>query len=69
MMNDSTDKLADVMPSAAPSDEDLRRWEALPRDEQLRRLRASLTHPDCAAATSDSMDDILTAARALRPKP
>jgi hypothetical protein len=63
-MNKMTDKLADVMPSATPSDEDIRQWEALPRDEQLRRLRAVLTHPDCATAVPDSMADVLAAARA-----
>jgi hypothetical protein len=63
-MSNATDKLADVTPSATPSEEDLRRWEALPRDEQLRRLRAALTHPDCSTAAPDSMSDILAAARA-----
>ena len=63
-MSDTTDKLADVMPSATPSEDDIRRWEALPRDEQLRRLRAALEHPDCATATPDSMNDVLAAARA-----
>jgi hypothetical protein len=62
-MSDTTDKLADVTPSATPSEDDIRRWEALPRDEQLRRLRAALTHPDCSASTQDSMSDVLAAAR------
>jgi hypothetical protein len=39
-MKNGIDNLSDVMPSATPSEEDIRRWEALPRDEQLRRLRA-----------------------------
>lgn len=63
-MKNGIDNLADVMPLATPSEEDIRRWEALPRDEQLRRLRAALTHPDCAITTADSMSDILAAARA-----
>ena len=62
-MNDTTDKLADVIPSATPSEEDVRKWEALPRDEQLRLLRAALTHPDCSTATPDPMSDVLEAAR------
>ena len=62
-MSDTTDKLANVMPSATPSEEDIQKWEALPRDEQLRRLRATLTHPDCSTATPDSMSDVLAAAR------
>jgi hypothetical protein len=63
-MKDTPDSLADLMPSATPSEEDIRRWEALPRDEQLRRLRAALTHPDCSTVTSDSMSEVLSAARA-----
>ena len=63
-MSDMTGKLTDVMPSATPSDEEVRKWEALPRDEQLRRLRAALTHPDCASAAPGSMNDVLEAARA-----
>ena len=63
-MKDTSDVLAEVMPTATPSDEDVRKWEALPRDEQVRRLRAALTQPDCLAATSDTMSDILAKARA-----
>ena len=63
-MSDTADKLAKVMPSATPSEEDIRKWAALPRDEQLRRLRAVLMHQDCAIAASDSMDTVLAAARA-----
>ena len=62
-MSDTTDKVADVMPSATPSEDDIRKWEVLPRDEQLRRLRAALEHPDCSTATPDSMNDVLAAAR------
>ena len=60
--NDTT--TTDVMPSATPSEEDVRHWEALPRDEQLRRLRAALGHPDCATATTETMSEILAEARA-----
>jgi len=63
-MKDTLDNLTDLVPSAIPSEEDIRRWDALPRDEQLRRLRAALTHSDCSTATPDSMSDILAAARA-----
>ena len=63
-MKDATDNIVDVMPSATPTEEDIRKWDALPRDEQLRRLRAVLTQPDCATATPDTMSDILAEARA-----
>lgn len=62
-MSGTTENLAGVMPSATPSEEDIRKWEVLPRDEQLRRLRATLTQPDCSTATPDSMSDVLAAAR------
>jgi hypothetical protein len=65
-MKDTADNLADLMPAATPSEEDIRKWEALPRDEQLRRLRAALTHSDCSTATPDSMSNILAIARARR---
>ena len=63
-MKDTNDATADVMPSATPTEEDIRKWEALPRDEQLRRLRAALTRPDCATATTQTMSEILAEARA-----
>jgi hypothetical protein len=63
-MSNSIDSIAQVMPSATPTEEDIRTWDALPRDEQLRRMRAALTHPDCASATPDTMSDILAEARA-----
>jgi len=62
-MKNAVGTAVDAMPSATPSEEDIRKWDALPRDEQLRRLRAALTHPDCAAATTDTMSDILAEAR------
>ncbi len=62
-MKNTIDKIVDVMPSATPTEDDIRKWDALPRDEQLRRLRAALTHPDCATATPDTMSDILAEAR------
>ena len=63
-MKDTPGSLTDVMPSATPSEEDIRRWESLPRNEQLRRLRAALAHSDCSTVTTDSMNDVLVAARA-----
>jgi len=56
--------LADtIMPSATPSDDDARRWEALPRDEQLRRMRQTLVEARDSGITSRSMDDIKEAAQ------
>ena len=63
-MSKSTDSTVEVMPCAAPTEEEIRAWQALPRDEQLRRLRAVLTHPDCGTPTVYTMGDVLNEARA-----
>jgi hypothetical protein len=52
-----------VTPSATPTEAEIRIWQALPRDEQLRRLRAALAHPDCNAVAAASMKEILAEAR------
>lgn len=62
-MSRNADALDALRPSATPTDEDVRAWEALSRDEQLRRLRAALTHPDCGTATTATVKDVLGEAR------
>jgi len=62
-MSGKIDTLDRVVPSATPTEEDVRAWEALPREEQLRRLRAALSHPDCGTPTDATMRDILDEAR------
>lgn len=52
-------------PSALPpSEEELAEWRALSREEQTRRYREALAHPDNGVAVEDEMDDVLTQARA-----
>lgn len=63
-MSTKPDTLDGVMPSATPTEDDIRAWDALPRDEQLRRLRESLTQPECSTPVADTMSDILKLARA-----
>jgi len=63
-MSSKTNTLDQAVPSATPTEEDVRAWEALPRDEQLRRLRAALGHPDCGTATTATMSEVLGEARA-----
>ena len=63
-MAETVENLSRVVPSAAPSDDEIAAWQALPRDEQLRRLRMRLTHPDCAAVSSATMSEILRRAQA-----
>jgi hypothetical protein len=62
-MSDKIETLDHVIPSAMPTEEDVRAWEALPREEQLRRLRAALSHPDCAIVSAATMKDVLDEAR------
>jgi hypothetical protein len=62
-MADHTKTLDRVQPSATPSEADAWAWEALPREEQLRLLRAALTHLDCTAVSPATMSDILAEAR------
>jgi hypothetical protein len=57
-MRDVIEPMTAAMPSATPTEEEIQAWEALPHDEQLRRLRAALTHPDCGIATTDTMAEI-----------
>jgi uncharacterized protein YbaP (TraB family) len=62
-MADDPKTLDRVLLSAAPSEEDIRAWAALPREEQLHMLRAALTHPDCSTVTAATMSEILAEAR------
>ncbi len=58
----------DVKPSASPSDEDIAAWKSLPRDEQLRRLREELSHPDACIAGPSDMNDIWAKIKARRER-
>lgn len=60
-----TETIPDVMPSATPSEAEIAAWQALPRDEQLRRMRLALAHPDTSAVSTASMDDIRARGREL----
>ncbi len=51
-------KYSAVMPSATPSDREIAEWQALPRDEQLRRMQLSLQHPDTEIESTVTMADI-----------
>ncbi len=53
----------DIMPSAAPSEDEILRWNALPRDEQLERMRQALIDGERSGISERSMDDIKAAAK------
>ena len=48
---------------AVPSDEEIRLWEALPRDKQLARLQALFESRECNEISSLSFFEIVAAAR------
>jgi hypothetical protein len=48
-----------VMPSAIPTKAEAAAWGRLPREEQLRRYRLALDHPDAGTFCLDSVNDIL----------
>jgi hypothetical protein len=52
-------------PSALPPTKaELEEWNALSREEQVKRYREALAHPDCDIVTDDTMADILAEAQA-----
>lgn len=58
----------DVMPSATPSEAEIAAWQALPRDEQVRRMQLALAHADCATVSTATMADIRAAGHSLAAK-
>lgn len=62
-MPQMTDQLANIEPSAIPTEAEREVWAALPRDEQVRRHQELFARPICNNFTSDTPDDILATAR------
>ncbi|MDH3661640.1 MAG: hypothetical protein OEU92_16700 [Alphaproteobacteria bacterium] len=52
-----------VTPSATPTEDDVSRWQALPRDEQVKRLRQTLSEAAASGISGKAMDDIEAAAK------
>ena len=53
-----------ALPSALPATEDEREaWQALPREEQLARLREVLLSPDAQRVSEAGVGEVLAAAR------
>ena len=52
-----------IKPSATPSEEEIRRWNDLPRDEQLERMREALLAGEQSGISERTMDDIKAAAQ------
>jgi hypothetical protein len=46
-----------------PTEAELAAWQALSRDEQLRRYREALQHADCDTISDASFADVLARAR------
>jgi hypothetical protein len=62
-MSQTTDKRTRTLPSATPTEAELAAWDALSRDEQVRRYQEMFRHPDCNTFTTDTPEQILAAAR------
>lgn len=59
-----TRTLADtVMPSAAPTEEEIAAWNSLSEDEQIRRTVEYLNHPDCRTPSHLTFEEVLERAR------
>lgn len=58
-----TDVKDDIMPSATPTEDEIRRWQALPRDEQLKRMQQALDEAFASGLSERTMDDIMATAR------
>lgn len=60
-MSDATEQTRRL--ATNPSETEIAEWAQLSREEQLRRLRDHLSHPDCAVVTGRTMKDVLEHAR------
>ena len=57
------DFIDNIMPSAAPTEDEIRRWQALPRDEQIRRLAMAISDGFNSGSTEHSIEQIISRAR------
>ena len=53
---------------STPTDDEIRAWEALPREEQLAQLRALFDSSECNEASRLTFAEIIAAAR-LKARP
>lgn len=58
-----------VLSSATPTEAEIAAWHDLPCDEQLRRLRAAVTHRDACTVSPGGMDDVWAQTNARRQRP
>lgn len=62
-MNEKLDILETSTSWATPTDDDIRAWEALPRDQQLVRLRAMFDSAECNRLSHRPFAEVVAAAR------
>ncbi len=53
----------DIRPSAAPTEDELRRWAALSKAEQIERLSAAIEEGFASTPSTRSIDEIIAVAR------
>lgn len=62
-------KLDDIMPSAAPSEDELRRWHALPLSVRQQRMTEAIEQGFSGGISKRSIDEIIADAQARVAKP
>ncbi len=62
MSKDET--IDDIMPSAAPTEEEIRRWKALPEEEKEKRFLQAIEEGFNSGVSDKTIDDIITEAQA-----
>jgi hypothetical protein len=68
-MSKSQTKLDDIMPSAAPGEDQLRRWHALPRSVRQQRLAAAVEQGFASGVSQRTIDEIIADAHARVTQP
>jgi hypothetical protein len=68
-MSETTTTKDSVRPSATPSKDDIRRWQALPQEEQVQRLRQTLRDAEASGISDRTMNEIKAAAKARLAAP
>ncbi len=58
----------ELLPSATPTPEEIAEWQKLDRDEQVRRMKLALSHPDTDEEDELTMDDVRARGRELAAK-
>lgn len=62
-MSETKTTTDNITPLATPTEDEVSRWQALPRDERVKRLRQTLSEAATSGISDKAMDEIETAAK------